>query len=82
MPHNIAIPAIWEHNSSVTTDRTSTFPCPLCSKSFNFKSQYERHMRSHTKEKPYACDLCSYRASQRIHLVRHMGVHRKQQNTS
>ncbi|XP_047741763.1 longitudinals lacking protein, isoforms H/M/V isoform X32 [Hyalella azteca] len=48
--------------------------CIYCSKVFDSQWFLTRHMRIHTKEKPFSCSLCPYRANQRNHLVRHMGA--------
>lgn len=33
--------------------------CPRCSRVFNKREHLERHVRSHTKEKPFTCTACS-----------------------
>ena len=32
--------------------------CGICSRSFNKAEHLARHIRSHTKEKPYQCQVC------------------------
>lgn len=45
--------------------------CPYCPRQFVFNSLFERHMRSHTNERPFQCNLCSYRAKHRANLKSH-----------
>lgn len=56
--------------------------CPYCGKSFLRLWHLQRHLRSHTGERPFPCSLCSYRATHRSNLQRHMGsVHWKKGDT-
>jgi uncharacterized Zn-finger protein len=50
-----------------------SLPCEFegCSKKFHKASKLKRHMRSHTKEKPYICDKCSNAYTHASHLYRH-----------
>ncbi|XP_028968105.1 zinc finger protein 544-like [Galendromus occidentalis] len=54
-------------------------PCPYCvNKSFPSYKDLERHLRTHTGERPYPCNLCDYRFSiasnfYRIHMRSHTG---------
>lgn len=51
------------------------FQCDFCGKSFQWQSNLQLHVRSHTGEKPYPCARCSYRATQRSDLTKHMRIH-------
>jgi uncharacterized Zn-finger protein len=52
--------------------------CPICSRMFTRPSHVERHMRSHTGEKPFKCSLCERGFIDRWALKQHMGlVHRQ-----
>ena len=46
--------------------------CDVCEKVFQSPSHLARHMRTHTKEKPYKCDVCEkryrYAQSLRYHM--------------
>ena len=40
----------------------------MCEKVFQSPSHLARHMRTHTKEKPYECDVCEKRFRESGHL--------------
>ena len=42
--------------------------CAVCRYTTNSMSHLEKHMRTHTGEKPYACDKCTYRAALKSHM--------------
>ena len=46
--------------------------CEYCSFVTDCESRLNRHLLTHTREKPFQCGLCEYRASQKEHVVRHM----------
>ncbi|VDQ01615.1 unnamed protein product [Trichobilharzia regenti] len=54
------------------------FSCQTCGKEFIQPSNYSRHLRIHTKERPYSCKLCSaeflYSTSLKRHQQRNHGV--------
>ncbi|XP_034233961.1 uncharacterized protein LOC117640990 isoform X1 [Thrips palmi] len=52
------------------------FKCHICSKSFRFKFQVQRHIKTnHSTEKPYICAVCGATFSIKYYLTRHMKVH-------
>lgn len=52
--------------------------CPICvGRHFRGPNKLARHMRTHTKEKPFSCPVCTLSFSQSYHMSRHL---RKQHN--
>jgi len=49
--------------------------CGYCGKVFQNNSRLERHIRSHTGERPFSCTLCGDRFKQKCHLTVHMKRH-------
>ena len=48
------------------------FDCPFCSKIFSFKSHLDRHLRTHTNERPYPCPVCDHKAKHKNDILRHL----------
>ncbi|XP_071770537.2 uncharacterized protein LOC139923634 [Centroberyx gerrardi] len=47
--------------------------CPICiDRSFRNANKLARHMRTHTKEKPFSCPVCAMTFSQSYHMTRHL----------
>uniref|UniRef100_A0A8D3DJ42 C2H2-type domain-containing protein n=1 Tax=Scophthalmus maximus TaxID=52904 RepID=A0A8D3DJ42_SCOMX len=50
--------------------------CPICvGRRFRGPNKLARHMRTHTKEKPFTCPVCSLTFSQSYHMTRHLRTH-------
>uniref|UniRef100_A0AAQ4R9V7 C2H2-type domain-containing protein n=1 Tax=Gasterosteus aculeatus aculeatus TaxID=481459 RepID=A0AAQ4R9V7_GASAC len=46
--------------------------CPICvGRRFRGPNKLARHMRTHTKEKPFSCPVCALTFSQSYHMTRH-----------
>lgn len=52
-------------------------PCPYCNKSFAFKKSLNRHVFTHSGEKPYNCLVCDKAFGRNSHLQQHMQIHNK-----
>ncbi|XP_076004242.1 uncharacterized protein LOC142996984 [Genypterus blacodes] len=61
------------NKASVCTKRRKGPLCPICvDKRFRDANKLERHMRTHTKEKPFVCPVCATTFSQSYHMTRHL----------
>lgn len=49
--------------------------CQYCYKSFHHKGDYNKHLRKHTKEKPFKCTMCDRKFSHTSNLQRHFRLH-------
>ena len=49
------------YTRSSTRARSKTFPCRVCGRNFTKREHLARHVRSHTKEKPFECPDCGSR---------------------
>ncbi|KAJ5930218.1 hypothetical protein N7466_005711 [Penicillium verhagenii] len=49
--------------------------CPVCKHQFNKAEHLARHVRSHTKEKPFSCSICEKAFARQDTLLRHSRSH-------
>ncbi|KAE9380896.1 hypothetical protein N431DRAFT_396177, partial [Stipitochalara longipes BDJ] len=49
--------------------------CPFCPRAFSKHEHLARHLRSHTKEKPFECSICDKRFGRHDTLLRHVRSH-------
>ena len=60
------------HVLSLHTDlRERRIECPLCSQKFFTFGKMQRHLATHTIEKPYQCSFCSFESSSKTSWSRH-----------
>ncbi|XP_017280167.1 zinc finger protein 91-like [Kryptolebias marmoratus] len=60
-------------NFVLSPAKRKTLYCHLCTnRHFNNVNKLNRHMRTHTQEKPFACPVCNIKFSQSYHMTRHM----------
>jgi len=50
-------------------------PCSICGKMFSDNYKFNRHMTSHTGEKPFSCDHCGKHFSRKDKLNNHQKLH-------
>ncbi|ROT82759.1 hypothetical protein C7M84_024071 [Penaeus vannamei] len=58
-------------NTYKTTNPAGGLRCPYCGKVLPYLSEYQRHIRKHTGERPFACPHCSYATTRKSHLKTH-----------
>ncbi|KAA0703564.1 Zinc finger protein 236 [Triplophysa tibetana] len=67
------------HNKrpKANSQKAKVFKCSNCDKAFAKPSQLERHIRTHTGERPFKCSLCDKAFNQKsalhVHRVKHTG---------
>lgn len=56
-----------------STAKSKDHSCPICvGRRFRGPNKLARHMRTHTKEKPFSCPVCASTFSQSYHMTRHL----------
>ncbi|XP_042216120.1 zinc finger protein 513-like isoform X17 [Homarus americanus] len=64
-----------EENVNLHRKKARTYSCNLCSYSCTTPSNFTRHYRTHTGEKPFSCSHCSYQSSDKSNLTKHIRNH-------
>ena len=61
----------------IAHDNQKEFKCKYCKKTFDWQSNYTRHMNKHTNRKEFKCKICHYSFNIISNLKRHMqSVHK------
>ncbi|KAJ8667999.1 hypothetical protein QAD02_009662 [Eretmocerus hayati] len=61
-----------EHKETENCKNQKKFECNFCSKSFHRRSCLNKHLKSHSDERPMACSICSDRFKNNRNLNDHM----------
>jgi len=68
-------PASDAANEHITEVSPTLFQCKICDEKFRWRYKCQRHVRSHTGEKPYICGICGTGFSVKYYLDRHVRGH-------
>ncbi|NXU59778.1 ZNF74 protein, partial [Turnix velox] len=49
--------------------------CPYCKKFLSCPSNLQRHLQTHSQERPFCCGSCQKCFTRRTHLTRHQLIH-------
>ena len=63
---------------SPATRRRQKHICKFCSKILDTRYKLERHLRTHTGERPFVCKKCHSRFNQKSSLKTHSNIHARE----
>ncbi|CAG9861100.1 unnamed protein product [Phyllotreta striolata] len=61
--------------SSHSSPSKRILTCEYCKKTFTHKGDFNKHLRKHTKEKPFSCKVCGRKFGHTSNLLRHQRLH-------
>ena len=62
-------------NSQISGKNLGRYFCKECNKSYNRKNDLDRHVMTHSGEKPFKCEKCAAAFSIKSSLTKHMRTH-------
>ncbi|XP_064092735.1 zinc finger and BTB domain-containing protein 14-like isoform X44 [Macrobrachium nipponense] len=74
----VGVERIWSgrpFGDQVATPARKVHRCSYCSYGTYYTTSLRKHIRIHTKEKPFVCSVCPFRTTQPENLRRHLFVH-------
>uniref|UniRef100_UPI00358FCF62 zinc finger protein 40-like isoform X2 n=1 Tax=Myxine glutinosa TaxID=7769 RepID=UPI00358FCF62 len=71
-PHNSSPTTSARQENQESTGKTSKCVCHICQRVCNKPSVLEKHVRSHTGERPYPCSVCDFSFKTKSNLYKHM----------
>ncbi|KAF2667908.1 hypothetical protein BT63DRAFT_304624 [Microthyrium microscopicum] len=58
------------------------FQCGVCKSGYDRSDHLIRHIRSHTKQRPFVCSVCTKGFARQDLLKRHLGTHNRDESTT
>ncbi|NXO18898.1 ZN783 protein, partial [Oriolus oriolus] len=65
--------------SGITRPPNSRLKCPHCKKFLSCSMSLQRHLQTHTRDRPYCCSSCNKCFTRQNHLLRHEKIHERAQ---
>lgn len=63
--------------SGLAQPPSSRLKCPHCKKLLSCSLSLQRHLQTHTQDRPYCCSSCKKCFTRRNHLLRHQKIHER-----
>ncbi|NXL53386.1 ZN783 protein, partial [Podilymbus podiceps] len=70
--------ACFSQQQSPKSRRKSVMKCRLCKKILSCAFSLQRHLQTHSRDRPYCCAACKKCFTRRTHLSRHEKIHDRQ----